>query len=153
MNRRAIAANVFNNDSERQKLENLVHPIVYDERDKQMAARAADPAVGSFVWDTPLLVETGGHTRCDALVFVDVPEAVRLQRVAARGWDEAELKKREKLQLALDKKKRLADYVISNAVDAASAREQVRRVYSLILAKACNQDLTRPARNTDDSAV
>jgi dephospho-CoA kinase len=133
VNRGAIGRRVFSNEAERLRLEQLVHPMVYAERDRLMAERADDPATTCFVWDTPLLVETGGHTRCDALVFVDVPEAVRLQRVATRGWDAAVLKKREKLQLALEKKKRLADYVISNATDAASAREQVRRVYSLII--------------------
>ena len=149
VNRRAIAARVFNNDAERTRLEGLTHPLVYAERDRIMESRSADPAVTAFVWDTPLLVETGGHVRCDALVFVDVPEEIRQLRVAGRGWDAQELKRRENLQLPLDKKKQLADYVISNAVEAASAREQVRRVFSLIL----NRDVIRPARSTKDRIV
>jgi dephospho-CoA kinase len=149
VNRRAIAAKVFQNDAERRRLEGLVHPLVIAERDRVMAERAADPAVTAFVWDTPLLVETGGHQRCDALVFVDAAVDVRLARVAARGWDAAELSRREKLQLPLDKKRRLADYVVSNAVDAAAAREQIRRVFSLIL----SSDLTRPARTTADERI
>lgn len=132
-NRRAIAAKVFTNPAERQKLEHLIHPRVFEARDRLMAAEATDPAVLAFVWDTPLLIETGGHTRCDALVFVDVPLDVRLKRVAGRGWDATELARREKLQLPLDKKRLLADYVVSNAAEADATREQVRRVFSLIL--------------------
>ncbi|MGC4030599.1 MAG: dephospho-CoA kinase [Tepidisphaeraceae bacterium] len=133
VNRRAIAAKVFTDSAERERLEQLVHPKVFESRDRLMTDKSADPAVKAFVWDTPLLVETGGHVRCDALVFVDVPLEVRLKRVAARGWDAAELARREKLQLPLDKKRLLADYVISNAAEADATREQVCRVFSLIL--------------------
>ena len=145
VNRRAIAAKVFRDDAERKRLEALVHPLVFAERNRLMAERAADPAVTAFVWDTPLLVETGGHTQCDALVFVDVPLADRQARVAARGWDAAELARRENLQTPLDKKRRLADYVISNAADAAAAREQVRRVFPLIKSRVD----ARPTSSTE----
>ena len=147
LNRRAVAGKVFQNDAERQRLERLVHPIVFQERDRAMRERADDPAVVAFVWDTPLLVETGTHVHCDALVYVDVPDDVRLRRVAGRGWDADELARREKLQSPLDKKRLLADYVISNAAEAADAREQVRRVLSLILSR----DTTRPADSVHDS--
>jgi dephospho-CoA kinase len=64
-----------------------------------------------------------------------------LARVRARSdWDEAELLRREKSQLALDSKRALSDYVITNTADAKTAdsamgdlREQVRRVLSQIL--------------------
>ena len=147
LNRRAVAAKVFQNAAERERLEKLVHPIVFQERDRAMQTRADDPAVVAFVWDTPLLVETGTHVHCDALVFLDVPDEVRLMRVAGRGWDANELARREKLQWPLDKKRLLADYVISNATEAAAAREQVRRVLSLILSR----DITRPADSVHDT--
>jgi len=97
-----------------------------------MQAAASDPAVTAFVWDTPLLLETGAQDRCDAVVFVDVPEEIRLQRVAARGWDADELRRREKLQMALDKKRLLSQYVVSNAADADSARLLVRNLFAQI---------------------
>lgn len=151
VNRRAIAGRVFGNEAERRRLEELVHPLVFAERNRIMAEKADDPAVTAFVWDTPLLAETGGHTQCDALVFIDVPQEIRLARVARRGWDAAELARRENLQWPLDKKRRLADYVISNAVDAAAAREQVRRVFSQILSQPSeSQANARPTPATDD---
>jgi len=91
--------------------------------------------VVAFVWDTPLLIEGGLDRLCDALVFVDAPAAVRLQRVQqSRGWDEAELTRREILQLALDKKRKISQYVVDNTADAEYARGQVREVLSRILA-------------------
>lgn len=132
VNRRAIAARVFTDASALRRLEELVHPLVNQARDRLMQAAASDPAVTAFVWDTPLLLETGAQDRCDAVVFVDVPEEIRLQRVAARGWDAGELRRREKLQMALDKKRLLSQYVVSNAADADSARLLVRNLFAQI---------------------
>ena len=135
LDRKAVARRVFRDDGERMWLEGFIHPIVTDDRDRIMAAEAGKPAVGAFVWDTPLLMETRANERCDAVVFVDTPLPVRLARVAGRGWSQSDLLTRENLQMPLDKKRLLADYVISNAADEKSAREQASAVLSSIKAK------------------
>ena len=137
IDRSAVARKVFQYPSERQKLEALLHPIVDRNREKMMRMAAENPDIKAFVWDTPLLFETHLHDRCDTVVFVDAPLGVRLQRVSAnRGWDEAELDRRENLQIPLDKKKEIADYVVVNTADAEFARGQVREVLSQVLAGA-----------------
>jgi dephospho-CoA kinase len=144
INRSAIAAKVFADPIEKQRLEGLLHPIVHAARERQMRALADDPQVLAYVWDTPLLVEAGMSGQCDAIVYVDAPWHQRLARVKARsGWDEAELLRREKSQLPLDTKRSLSDYVLTNAADAGSGpsaladlREQVQRVLSQILARS-----------------
>ncbi len=135
INRKAIAARVFTDTAQRTRLEGLIHPLVHEDRRQIMEAASSDPAVTGFVWDTPLLVETGLHKACDAVVFVDSPREVRLERVKRRGWDETELTRREKSQLPLDTKRKISDYVLSNAADAASARRQVRTLFPTIIAK------------------
>ena len=101
-----------------------------------MQAAALDPAVVAFVWDTPLLAETGLDKLCDKLIFIDTPLESRLQRVKeARGWGDAELAERENLQMPLDKKREISDYVISNTADADYARGQVRDTLTRILAE------------------
>ena len=110
-----------------------------------MAAAADDPQVLAYVWDTPLLFEAGLARECDAIVFVDAPVGQRLERVLrTRGWDEAELLRRQKSQWPLDKKAAISDYVVTNAADAESARGQVRHVLSLILARTWNAKGDRP---------
>jgi dephospho-CoA kinase len=105
-----------------------------------MDAAAAESKVPAYVWDTPLLFEAGLNAECDAVVFVDAPLDRRLARVrAARGWDEAELLRREKSQWPLDKKKRISDYVVTNTADADDTRGQVRQVLSRILARSKNR--------------
>ncbi len=135
VNRRAIARKIFDDDVQRRRLEGLLHPLVMQMRDDAMAVASNNPAVLAYVWDTPLLFETGLNHDCDALVFVEAPREVRLERLTTqRRWDEAELFKREKLQLPLDNKQEMSDYNIRNTAGADQVRIQVREVLSRILA-------------------
>lgn len=148
VNRRAIAEIVFSSADDRERLEQLLHPRVKAMRDAIMSDKNGDPAVKAFVWDTPLLFETGLNAECDVVVFVDAPAEVRARRVGRhRGWREGEVALREKSQLPLDSKRQMSDYVISNAADSGGTfesetvsgadlkelRDQVRDVLSQIL--------------------
>jgi dephospho-CoA kinase len=107
VDKKAIAGHIFSDPAARKRLEGLLHPIVNRMRERRMHAAVDDRRVVAFVSDTPLLVETGLHAECDAVVFVDAPAEVRLARVAGRGWDLAELAKRENSQLPLDNKRKV----------------------------------------------
>ncbi|HEV7302153.1 MAG TPA: dephospho-CoA kinase [Tepidisphaeraceae bacterium] len=131
VDRRAIGRIVFADPAQRERLEGLLHPIVDRIRQAQMTAASAGTL--AFVWDSPLLFETGLNKRCDAVVFVEADPAVRLVRVAGRGWDANELARREKNQWPLDKKRALADYALDNTADAAQTRDHVSRLLSRIL--------------------
>lgn len=134
VDRKAIAFRVFDHPEELKRLENLIHPLIGRLRDEKMTRVADDPAVKAFVWDTPLLYEVGLDEHCDAVVFVDAPLDIRLKRVAQhRGWNDAELHRRENSQLPLDKKRDLAQYILHNTADEAFARRQVEAVLSRIL--------------------
>jgi len=146
VSRPAVARRVFADPAERARLEGLLHPLVARMRDEQMRAAvdaAAQPTVAggrplpvAFVWDTPLLFETGLHAECDAVVFVDAPPELRMARVRGRGWDAAELARRENLQWGLDKKREISDYQVNNTAEADDVRRQVRHVLSRILARS-----------------
>jgi dephospho-CoA kinase len=105
-----------------------------------MQQAAADPQIKAFVWDTPLLFETGLDKLCDKVVYVEAPRESRLKRVhELRGWGPAELDERENLQMSLDNKRQISDYVIANTADADSARGQVRDTLTRILAETQQQ--------------
>jgi len=134
--RRAIAAQVFANPADRERLEGLIHPRVNALREGQMKDLANDSKIVAFVWDTPLLFEAGLSDRCDAVIFVDTPIEERLRRVAgSRGWDAAELQRRENLQWPLDRKRKISDDIVQNTADAGDIRSQVRGVLSRVLAR------------------
>jgi dephospho-CoA kinase len=146
VNRSAIAKRIFSDAIERRKLEGLLHPMVNEARRREMEKLAEDPEIVAFVWDTPLLLETGLITECDAVVFVEAPSGLRLSRVGqGRGWDEAELQRRENLQWPLDRKRDISDHVVQNTADAGEARSQVRAVLSRILERQASGARTRGA--------
>jgi dephospho-CoA kinase len=136
VDRAFIARTVFSDAGQRLRLEQLLHPLVNATREREMAQWADDPGLLAFVWDTPLLLEAGLAGACDAIVFVDAPLDQRLRRVReTRRWEPDELQKRENLQWPLDKKREIADYVLSNTADAARVRDQVRDLLPQILAQ------------------
>jgi len=148
VDRAAIARKVFDDPKQRRRLEQLLHPWVSARR--EVLQKGAVDKTKAFIWDTPLLFETGLNEACDAVVFVDVPDADRLRRVVVRrGWDAAELHRRENLQMPLDKKRRISDYVLNNTADAAlesadqagGTRSQVREIFSRIVAGLPNRPL------------
>ncbi len=137
INKRVVAGKVFGQPAERARLERLLHPMVNASRERMMLEAEKDPKVVAFIWDTPLLFETGLNEKCDAVVFVDAPQPLRLQRVqASRGWDADELARRESSQLPLDTKRKLSHYAVENAAEAEVVRPQVRAVLSRILERS-----------------
>lgn len=133
VDRAAVARIVFDDDRQRRRLERLVHPIirVSRERMQDLAREAGSKAV---VIDAPLLLEAGLDADCDAVVFVDADEQARLARVGeARGWNAAELARREKAQWGLELKRQRSEYVIRNVGGRDDLDAQVRRTLSQIL--------------------
>lgn len=133
--RRAIAAIVFKDPAELTKLEGLLYPRIHDRREVLVDRYDADAAVRAIVLDAPKLYEAGLEGLCDSVIFVDADWQVRVKRVgASRGWDEAELRRREKLQFPLDHKRANADYCVTNHSRIDELRSEVNRVFSSIVA-------------------
>lgn len=129
VDRKAVGQIVFQDQDQLRRLEALTHPMVHAGRQREREQAMADPELIAIIEDCPLLMETELDQDCDALVFVDCPFEIRLRRLAeSRGWDAAELKRREDRQLPLDTKRRSADYVISNSDGPAHVRGQAERV-------------------------
>ena len=117
---KALGTHIFSNRYDRLKLESMVHPWVAKKRDQIMAAAVNDAKVKAYIWDTPLLFESGLYQQCDAIVFVDTTESERITRVReSRGWSIEELRKREVLQWPLEKKKEMSNYVLRNSFGPA----------------------------------
>lgn len=134
VDREAVGRIVFGDRAELEKLEGLVHPRVAAERDKLREQYHADPGVVAIVEDVPLLMEKGLDARCDRVVFIDAPPAVRLARLAeARGWSAEQVEAREKNQWPLDIKRERADDVIDNSGGQAEVLDRVRRLLSRLI--------------------
>lgn len=132
IDRSKLANIVFSDPPQRRILESITHPWIEARREEQFAS--APHHAPALVIDAPLLFEAGLDQQCDAIIFVDAPWETRLQRVqSTRGWDEAELKRREDSQLSLDEKRQRADDIIVNNGDVGELVQQVRRTLNRIV--------------------
>ena len=127
INTSAVAAIVFEDNTERLRLESLLHPIAREMQQEQFSV--ATKETKAFIIDAPLLIEAGFDAICDAIVFVDVSTEIRQKRVKeCRGWSNEELKRRETAQLPLDMKRKKADYIVVNEGNLDSVKRQVEHI-------------------------
>ena len=113
------------------QIEKIVHPLVGQDRADFLAAARVDIAV----LDIPLLYETGGEARVDAVACVHVSPQVQQARVMARGtMTLAQFQTIRAKQLPNDEKTARADYVIETDT-LEHARAQVKDVVQDIKGK------------------
>ncbi len=121
VDRSRVGAIVFAEPAERARLEGLIHPLVRTTR-AEVVDRARREGAPGVVIDAPLLFEAGVDKECDAVVFIDAPREVRLERVLrGRGWNEDELRRREAAQWSLDRKRAASRYVLTNPAERSDA--------------------------------
>jgi dephospho-CoA kinase len=110
------------------KLEQIVHPLVAAARDRFLA-EAERSGAKVAVLDIPLLFETGGDERCDAVVVVSAPADVQRARAFERpGMDEQKFSAILAKQMPDDEKRRRADFVVDTSQGYEAARAQVRDI-------------------------
>src|SRR6266852_3178455 len=78
-----LAARVLGDDAALKRLEAIVHPLV-QEAERQLLAEAAARGEKVAALDIPLLFETGGDRRVDAIVVVSAPPEVQRSRLLER---------------------------------------------------------------------
>lgn len=140
ISRKALGGIVFADERARRKLEGLLHPILHEQR-RELIRRARAEGLAAVVIDAPLLFEAGVDAECDVIIFVETPIEKRLQRVVeGRGWDEAELARRENAQIGLDVKRARADYVVENASDLSRLDRYVESLLRELLHDSSKDD-------------
>ena len=135
--RKVLADIVFEDPSERNRVQKLLYPRIDAYRQELIARYRADDRIHIIVLDSPLLFEAGLYEMCDTVVFVDAPRAVRTARVASeRGWSSKELVRREKSQDPLDEKRLKSDHTVINHSGLDDLRSNVDKLLSEMLARA-----------------
>jgi dephospho-CoA kinase len=113
------------------KLESIVHPIVGGMQ-KAFLEKAEASGADIVVLDVPLLFETGGDKRADAILVVTAPPAVQRARVLARGMSAAEFEAILARQTPDAEKRRRADFIINTGLGFAYAEAQVDAVIAAL---------------------
>jgi dephospho-CoA kinase len=132
IDRAKLAEKLVGNPDAIRSLEAIVHPLVRAVSEgfiKEQAARGARV----IVLDIPLLFETGGEKRVDAVVVVSAPAAVQRARVLSRAGMTAErLDALLARQMSDAEKRARAHFVVDSSRSFDSARAQVHGILRAI---------------------
>jgi dephospho-CoA kinase len=131
VDRTKLATAVLDDPQGLRTLEGIVHPLVREE--EQAFLRRISETAPVAVLDVPLLFETGGEARCDAVLVVSAPAPVQKQRVMARpGMTEEKFTAILHKQMPDAEKRARAHFVVDTGRGFASAEAQVRSVLACL---------------------
>jgi dephospho-CoA kinase len=127
IDRKALGAIVFEDETARRALEAIVHPAVY--RSIAAGLRAFELMGSQFaVVDVPLLYETAHERDFDRVIVTACSVDRQLQRLLTRGMSELEARRRLSAQLPTEDKAARADYVIRTDGSLEETDRQVERI-------------------------
>lgn len=128
VDREKLGRQVVGDPAALKRLEAIVHPLVRKHEERFLAeARARGEKI--VVLDIPLLYETGGDKRVDAVVVVTAPHDIQRQRVLERpGMTVDKLEALLAKQMPDAEKRRRADFVVDSGQGPQHARKQVQDI-------------------------
>ena len=126
VDRKKLGELVFKNPTELAKLEALLHPKIKAEILSQ--ARALEAKGRLYFVDIPLFFEGKRYEFLDKAAVVYAPKNTLILRVMKRnGLDHAAAKHRVELQMDIEQKRAMADFVIDNSGDLFALKAAVER--------------------------
>jgi dephospho-CoA kinase len=135
VDRAKLGERVLGNAEAIKRLEQIVHPLVTQARERFLAEAERNGA-SVAVLDVPLLYETGGDARCDAVVVVSAPAEMQRARAFERpGMTDAKLAAILAKQMPDAEKRARADFVVDTSQGFDRARAQVREILAKLRKK------------------
>ena len=132
VDRTKLAARVLGDAAALKQLEAIVHPLVQED-ERRLLAEAEARGAAVAVLDIPLLFETGGDRRVDAVVVASAPAEVQRARVLERpGMTVQKLEAILAKQMPDAEKRRRADFVVDTSRGFDAARAEVRAILDTV---------------------
>lgn len=126
LNRKALARAAFENPSALKALNELMHPLIFEEMDRQIRLNGERPVL---ILDVPLLFETGRDKTCDEVWCAWSPENTQVTRLHERGLTKDEAYARIRSQMPGIQKALLSDRVIITTGPKENNAMAVIRLY------------------------
>ena len=137
INKKRIAAIVFNFPDVLQQYNAIVHPAVFEDAEKWMRRHQQYDYI---IEEAALLFETGTYKKLDKIICVTAPIEIRIERIKKRdGLTEEEIRSRIKNQMQEEEKIAMSDFVIYND-GATPLIRQVLRIHEKLSEKAIKYD-------------
>lgn len=134
VDREKLASRVLDDAAAIERLEAIVHPLVRAVVERFLAAAASRGARIALL-DIPLLFETGGDARVDAVVVVSATAELQRARALARpGMTPAKLEAILGKQMPDSEKRARAHFVVDSSRGIDSARAQVHGILRAVAA-------------------
>ena len=152
IDRTALAGRVFGDPAALRRLEAILHPLVRADAARFLRAMAARRA-GLVVLDIPLLFESGGEGRCDAILVVSAPAFLQRARVLARsGMSEARLVAILAKQMPDREKRRRADFVVPTGLGRSLTLRRIAEIVRVLRAEQSRFARRRMTRRREPHA-
>jgi len=136
LDRAALAKIVFSDEARREKLNDLLHPMIRAEMSRQ-AKEGMESGAKAVVLDVPLLFEANMQDMAQTVVCVCAPEEIQIARMASRnGYSRQEALSRIRSQMPLGDKMRLSDVTLDTNKSLDDLRQDVRRLFESWLSDA-----------------
>lgn len=131
INRRALAADVFQYPDRLAVLNGIIHPVVRArEASLVQEIQASDPNP-IVVVEAAIHIETGGHKRFRPMILAVCRPEQQIERAMRRdGLTEDEVRARLARQMPLEEKKRYADYIVDTSGEKLETLRQTAEVYN-----------------------
>jgi dephospho-CoA kinase len=133
VDRARLSARVVQDPAAIKRLEQIVHPMLGASRQKFLA-QAEQSGAPVVVMDIPLLYETGGEKRVDAVVVVSTAPETQRERILARGTMTPEaLGAILARQLPDAEKRKRADFVVDTSHGLEPVRAAIRDILAAVV--------------------
>ena len=131
VDRKALGSLIFSNKEEKLRLEGLLHPLIFEEIQKQ--ASEQDKLKKPYLIDIPLFFETKRYP-IEKTIVVYTPRDKQLERLMERdGSSKKEAQQRIDSQIDIEEKKHLGTYIINNSQELKHLQQEYDRVKKEIL--------------------
>jgi len=128
LNRKMFGDYIFKDEIRRKKLENIMMPFIIKEIHQRIKTFEEKNIQLCFL-DAPTLIENNLHTSMDIIILVWVSSEVQIHRVMSRdGLKIDETMDRIGAQMAIDEKKKFADFIIDNGGSIENTKLQLELI-------------------------
>ena len=131
IDRAALGKQVFSSPRKLRKLGRIIHPRVAREQARLTREIVKKDPEAVVIYDAPVLIEAGAHTRMDRIIVVTADRKTQIARLLKRnGISRAEALRRIRAQMPLAEKVAHADYVVDGCLPLQALSLQVRSIFS-----------------------
>ena len=127
--REKLASIVFTNSEKLQQLNAIVHPAVAQHFKTWLSNYQQSPFI---IYESAILFESGGDQKCDKIITVTAPEAIRIERVIGRdSTTKEQVLQRINSQWTDAKRIEKSDFVIENT-DFNETKAQIVKILKIL---------------------